>query len=312
MNTKNTLTLLLAAALTFTLRAADAPLPALTVALDDFTGEADVAAHLRNVTTLLTANLTTEPNLILVERANLTKALHEQAMGSSGIVSSDAAARIGQLTGAKIVVAGQVIKTGDTHLVIVADIVSTETGRLFAEKVEGGPDKLVALTLELSRKIARTIRDQTSQLLATPQETSAQRLNRIVNSITGTNRPSVSVKFVWWESGRKHESTTVEDEFGALLLKSGFTVVDDKSDRKADVQIEGIENANVGATRQGDLFSFFEVISLTAHERRTGKIITMDYQAESANGTGPGAARADAEVAVTDSLAERLLPLLAK
>jgi hypothetical protein len=95
-------------------------------------------------------------------------------------------------------------------------------------------------------------------------------------------------------------------------LKSGFKVVDDKSDRKADVEIQGVENANVGATRQGDLYSFFEVITLTARERRTGKFITIDYQTESANDTGPGAARADAAVAATDSLAERLLPLLAK
>ena len=41
-----------------------------------------------NVTTLVTADLTTETNLVLLERAELTKALNEQAFGVSGLVSS--------------------------------------------------------------------------------------------------------------------------------------------------------------------------------------------------------------------------------
>jgi transposase-like protein len=311
MNTKNNLILWLVAALSFSLHAADA-LPALTVALDNFTGEADAATDARNVTTLLTADLTTEANLIMVERADLLKALHEEALGSSGIVSSGAAAKIGQMTGAKIVVVGQVIKTGETHLVMVADIMSTETGRLFADKVEGGSGNLTDLTSQLSHKIAQTISDQATNLLAPAQETSAQRLARIVNSIPGTNRPSVSLKFVFWTAGKKHENATIDGEFGSILMKAGFPVVDDKSERKPDVEIEGIEPPNGGASRQGDLYSFFDVINLTARERRTGKIITVDYQADSATDTGPAAAKTDAAVIATDSLAERLLPLLAQ
>src|SRR5471032_1684984 len=145
-----------------------APPAALTVAVYDFKGDADASSYGNNVTTLVTADLTTETNLVLVERAELTKALNEQAFGISGMVSSDAAAKIGQITGARVLVAGQVIKTGKDHLIIVANIIGTETGRLFADKVEGAADNLSDLTSSLSRKIAQTISDQVTNLVLVP------------------------------------------------------------------------------------------------------------------------------------------------
>ncbi len=129
-----------------------APPPALTVAVYDFKGDGEAASYGNNVTTLVTADLTTETNLVMLERAELTKTLNEQAFGISGMVSSDAAAKIGLITGAKVLVAGQVIQTGGNHLVIVANIIGTETGRLFADKVEGTSDNLSDLASELSRK----------------------------------------------------------------------------------------------------------------------------------------------------------------
>src|SRR5258706_12729152 len=68
--------------------------PPLTVAVYDFKGDAEAASYGNNVTTLVTANLTTETNLVMLERAELTKALSEQAFGISGMVTSDAAAKI--------------------------------------------------------------------------------------------------------------------------------------------------------------------------------------------------------------------------
>ena len=65
MNFKNP-TLLLFAALAMIAHAADPPKPALTVAVYDFTGEADAASYVKKVTTLVTVNLTTETNLVLV------------------------------------------------------------------------------------------------------------------------------------------------------------------------------------------------------------------------------------------------------
>jgi TolB-like protein len=303
------LAILLFATLTMIAAAADQPQSPLTVAVYDFKAVGDIWTYGRNVTALVTANLATETNLVMLERAELDKALNEQAFGISGMVSSDAAAKIGQITGAKVLVAGQVIKTGDNHLVIVADIIGTETGRLFADKVEGAEDNLSALTSDLSHKIAQTISDQTTNLIAASQETSEEHLEQIIKSISGTNRPSVSVNILS-PNGRGH-TVTAEGEFGNILLKAGFTVVDANSDRKPDMEIIGVADTST-ATRQGSLFSGRCVIELKIQERRTGDIVAFDRQESIANDATTPTARRSAQVNAVDALAERVLPLLAK
>jgi len=301
--------LLLLAALAMMAHAADAPKSPLTVAVYDFTGEAGAASYGKNVTTLVTADLATETNLALVERVELSKALREQAFGVSGIVSADAAAQIGHLTGAKVLVAGQVMKTGDNHLVIMANIIGTETGRLFADKVEGGAENMMDLTDELSGKIARTISDQTTNLIAPAPETSAQRLARIIKSIPGANRPSVSVNILL-PAGTGH-SATAESEFGIVLLKAGFQVVDEKSDRKPDIEITGVDDISAAPSQSG-LFACRAVIELKIQERRSGNILAFDRQESAASDAARMGADAAAQVKAVDALAERVLPLLAK
>jgi TolB-like protein len=288
---------------------APAEMPRLTVAVYDFTGNADAVNYGRNVTTLVTADLTMETNLVMLERAELNKALSEQAFGVSGLVSSDAAAKIGQITGAKVLVAGQVVKSGGDHLIIVADIIGTETGRLFATKVEGTPDNLAELTSDLSRKIAQTIITQTTNLVAMAAESHEQRLEQIVNSIKGTNRPIVSVNIVW--PNRKGHSASAEGEFGIILLKAGFTVVDANSDQKPDIEITGVDDVGTGP-RHGNLFSARVVIELKVQERRSGDIIAFDRQESTATDVTRASADRSAQVNAVDALAERVLPLVAK
>ena len=286
-----------------------APQPPLTVAVYDFKGDGEAASYGNNVTTLVTAELTTETNLVMLERAELTKALNEQAFGISGMVSSDAAAKIGQITGAKVLVAGQVIKTGQDHLVIVANIIGTETGRLFADKVEGAADNLSALTSDLSRKIAQTISGQTTNLIAPTQESRAEHVERIIKSIAGTNRPSVSVTIAQYH-GEKRD-IAVEGELGVLLLKSGFPVVDENSDRKPDLEISGAGQFTAEG-HKGGLYSATFGMDIKIQERRSGTIIAFDRQESSAMADGNLAAMTAAQVKTVDDLAERVLPLLAK
>lgn len=282
----------------------------LTVAVYDFRGDAEAAGYGNNVTTLVTADLTTETNLVMLERSELSKALNEQAFGISGMVSSDAAAKIGQITGAKVLVAGQVIKTGDNHLIIVANIIGTETGRLFANKVEGAADNLSDLTSDLSRKIAQTISSQATNLVAVKQESGADRLDRIIKSLAGTNRPSVSLN-IFYSLGKGRHAETAEAEFGLILLKAGFAVVDNNSDRKPDIEITGLDATSAGS-RQGELFSYHAVIQLKIQERRTGDIIGFDRQESTATDAAKSGADKSSQVNAVDALAERVLPLLAK
>jgi len=183
--------------------AADAPKSALTVAVYDFTGDPDAASYVKNVTTLVTVNLTTETNLVLLERATLAKALQEQALGISGMVSSDAAAENRQITGAKVLVAGQVVKTGDNHLVLIADIIGTETGRLFVAKGGrcGGQIDDIDRRVEPQNR-ADHQRSSANLTAATPRNqrrtpgANHQRHHR-------HNRPSVSVSIRTWANAVK-------------------------------------------------------------------------------------------------------------
>jgi TolB-like protein len=300
------LLLLLLAQLT-SASAADATPPPLTVAVYDFT-DTGAGGFGGKVTTLVTADLTTETNIVMLERAQLSKALNEQAFGISGLVSSDAAAKIGQLTGAKVLVAGQVMKTQPTHLVIIANIIGTETGRLYAARVDGSTDQLLDLTTDLAKKIADTIRAQTTNLVTGAQETHEQWLTRLVQSIPGTNRPVVSVRINLPARGT---TATATGEFGILLEKAGFTVVDANSDQKPDIEITGVCDLSPGP-RQNGLFSFRAVIELKVQERRTGQIITFDRQESTATDAARAGANRSAQVNAVDALAERVLPLLAK
>jgi TolB-like protein len=289
-------------------RAAE-PMP-LSVAVYDFKGYDEAESSGSKVTTLVTADLTTETNMVLVERAELKQALNEQAFGASGMVSSDAAAKIGQITGAKILVTGEVMNISGNHLVIVANIIGTETGRLYADKVDGSPDKLVDLTSDLSRKIAQTINDQATNLIMVAQESSAERLERIIKSVNGTNRPTVLIN-IHAPPGNSPPSATPTGEFGNILLKAGFNVVERNSDRKPDVVITGVVDPSEGP-RHGDLFSFQAVIELKVQERRTGNIICFDRQESTATDVTRVGADRLAEVNAVDALAERILPQLAK
>lgn len=303
----------------------------LTVAVYDFTASSETqvenkttrwnaslwnAQHARereigpNITALITADLAAETNLILVERSQLNKALSEQAFGVSGMVNSDAAAKIGEITGAKVLVSGQVIKNGaDNHLVVIADIIGTETGRLFADKVEGPADDLSKLTTDLSEKISQTISSQAGNLVAATVESHDQLVERIVKSVNGTNRPSVSVNIVL-SDGKQH-SVTAEDEFGAILLKAGFAVLDANSDRKPDMEITGVVGVSA-APPHGEMFSYRAVIDLKIQERHSGNVIAFDHQEGTATDSTKASADHVCQINAVDGLAERVVPLLAK
>ena len=310
---KNKLTVLLTLALALGAVAADKPQPPLTVAVYDFS-DADRSAvnYGSKVTTLITADLTTERNLVMLERADLTKVLNEQAFNISGMVNADAAAKIGQITGVKVLVAGQVIKTGDNHLIVIANIIGTETGRLFATKVNGAADNLLALTTELSSNIAQTISLQATNLVTPPVESREVRLERIVKSITGTNRPSVSIALIGYNMlGNNWQDEIIKNEIGFILMKAGFVVVDDNSDRKPDLQIIGSVAAETGLPR-GGLLTGRATVDLKIQERRTGNIIGLDHQEATATDLGVATASKAAQTKAADDLAERILPLLAK
>jgi hypothetical protein len=303
-------TLLLVAALAVTLstRAAD-PL-VLTVAVFDFESKDEVVRDLGpKVSALLNATLSAEPQLITVERAELEKILSEQELGLSGTVSPDTAAKVGNLTGAKVLVTGRVFKV-DKETMIVAKVIGTETSRVYGELVKGTAARTISeLSEELAKKIATTL-GQKGETLVAKAETREERIEKIKKSLKTDLLPSVSVKIAEQHHGPRIIDPAAETELGLLLKECGFRLLDEKSADKPDIEITG-EAFSAFGLRKGNLISCKARVELKAR-KSNGDIVAVDRQTSVAvDITEPTAAKTALQNAAAE-IAERLLPKLAQ
>src|SRR5689334_12791762 len=139
----------------------------LSVAVFDFEAKEEAVRDLGpKLSTLINARLSVESDLILVERAELEKALGEQELGLSGTVSGETAAKVGHLTGAKVLITGKVFKA-DRELMVVAKVIGTETSRVYGELVKGPlSTPLDELASQMAGKIAAIIAAKAGTLVA--------------------------------------------------------------------------------------------------------------------------------------------------
>ena len=274
MKTIHTLTL---AALLATGTFANAAEPAvLSVAVFDFESKDENVRDLGpKVATLLNATLSAEPNLIMVERAELEKVLGEQELGLSGTVSADTAAKVGNLTGAKVLVTGRVFKV-DKEIMIVAKVIGTETSRVYGEMVKGTAAVSISdMSADLAKKIAATVTQKGETLIA-KVETREERVARIKKTLKSDKLPTVAVKIAERHFGAPVIDPAAETELGLLLQECGFKLVDDKSAEKADVEITG-EAFSAFGLRKGNLISCKARVEIKAR-KSNGDVIAVDRQ----------------------------------
>ena len=130
-----------------------------SLAVFDFDAKEEVVKDMGSkLATLINAHLSADANLLLVERAELEKALGEQELGLSGTMAPGSAAKVGHLTGAKVLITGKLFKV-DKDLIAVAKIIGTETGRVYGEmaRVPAAGKTIDDLAAELSQKISETV-----------------------------------------------------------------------------------------------------------------------------------------------------------
>jgi Curli production assembly/transport component CsgG len=290
--------------------AAAAPPDILTVAIFDFESKDEPVRDLGpQIATLLNANLSAEPRIITVERAELEKVLGEQELGLSGTISPDTAARVGHLTGAKVLVTGRVFKV-DKELVVVSKIIGTETSRVYGELVKGtSATPITDLAAGLAKKIAATITQKGDTLVAKVQ-TREERIARIKKSLPAGKLPAVSVKIPERHFGQPVIDPAAQTELALILKDCGFTLVDDQSPEKPDLEITGDAFSAFGP-RKGNLISCKARVELKA-QKRTGEILAVDRQTSVAVDITEQTAAKTALQNAAASLAERLLPKIAK
>jgi hypothetical protein len=98
-------------------------------------------------------------------------------------------------------------------------------------------------------------------------------------------------------------------ELAFILQKAGFTIVDDKSDKKPDIEITGQAFSAYGA-RKGNLISCTSRVEIKAQQRFDGKILTQDSQSSVGVDIAEQTAAKAALQNAADKLSERLLPKL--
>lgn len=295
----------LAAVMTLAARLSGAEPALLTLAVFEFdTREGGEVGQ--NVSALLNVQLSAEANLITVERAELAKVLGEQELSLSGTVSAETAAKVGHLTGAKVLVTGRIFKTGD-DTVLVAKIISTETSRVYGEMVKGrgAPTDLAA---ELGQKIAKTVTSKSDTLVA-KVESREERIKRIKEQLKEAKRPTVFVRVPERHYGALVRDPAAETELIKVLQETGFTVAE--TEAKADLVIAG-EAFSTAAGRKGNLHICKARVEIKAVSPKNSEIVAADRETSVAVDLAEETAAKAALQHAAETLAERLLPKLVK
>jgi hypothetical protein len=299
----------LAALFCLSIAAQAAPPEILTVAVFDFESKDENVRDLGpKIAALINATLSAEPQIITVERAELDKVLGEQELGLSGTVSPGTAAKVGQLTGAKVLVTGRVFKLGKETM-LVTKIISTETSRVYGEVAKGPAESSITdLASELAQKIAKVVTEKGDTLVA-KVETRNERIAKLKEGLKGAKRPSVFVKLPERHYGAPANDPAAETELMSLLKETGFTLADDES--KADVVISG-EAFSAAAGCKGNLFICKARVEVKAMAVKSGEVLAVDRETSAAGDLAEQTAGKTALQQAAGTLAARVLPKLVK
>ena len=264
-----------------------------------------------DVATLLEADLSASQNVITVEREEVNKVLSEQELGASGLVSSDTAAKIGSLTGAKVLVTGRLFAAG-SQFILVAKIISTETSRVYGvTSTLDSLNNLPQAAQDLAAKIDSVIGLRRNELIAA-QETPEQRLQRLRGLLRPTPLPTVSVKITEQDYTAETIDPAAQTEITLLLQQLGFQIIDpDKSHQTADIAISGEAFSELGAFH-GNLVSGRGRIEIKLTRGASQEVIWADRETQIAVAVGPRTAGKDALEKAADKLMDRIVPKLTR
>ncbi len=263
------------------------------------------------VTDLLSAELSSAPELMLVERDELDRILKEHELNLSGLVGADDAIKAGRLTGAKLLITGSVIDTG-TDRYLVAKVISTETSRVLGATAKGKvSDNVGDLVTKLSEQVVNVVRERGATILPAV-ESRADRLAKLKKALDGKPSLTVMVKVAERHVGAPRIDPAAETELTLWCKELGWTTIDPLTGNEgaADILITG-EGMSEFASRRGGLVSVRARVEVRVIDRKTGAILAIDRQTERVTDSTELIAGKDALQQAAATIAERLLPKVA-
>lgn len=283
----------------------------LTVAVFDFEAREELGRDFgKEVSTLVSAHLSGNPAIWTVERAELDRLLAEQALGLGGLADPATAAKVGQFTGAKVLVTGRAFRAGN-ELLLVAKVIGTETSRVYGEVAKAAKDAPVTGPAEeLAAKIAATVTAKADTLVA-KVVTRADRVTALKSALKTDRRPSVSVKIPEVHFGTPAVDPAAQTELALLFKEVGCELADDQSAKPAELEITGEAFREVGLRRAG-LVSCRARVEIKVRDRATGKVLLAERQMSVAVDVGEQIAAKRALQDAAAELAERIIPKVLK
>ncbi len=268
--------------------------PFVVAVLDFETKGKETASLGENIPLLLSAFLSMDDNLQLVERAQIEKIIEEMALGKTGIVNPQEAARIGYMTGARFLITGRVFIIGQ-QLYITSKVMSTETSKVSAPMAKGSTDgELEGIVQDLADKITTLLAEKGGDML--PKVVSERDLVlQLKKKLEGKKLPKFVVAVPERHMGRPIPDPAAETEVSYLLKACGATLISTKGLNlsnwareflketgqeiptplhKADVIIIG-EGFSEFAGSTGRLISAKARLELKAVDVKSGKILAV-------------------------------------
>ncbi len=238
-------------------------------------GVKDAAAKVGD---LLFAKLASNDALYLVDRVDLKKVLAEAELNISGAVKSGEATKVGQLTGAKLLITGSVIQV-DKKTILVAKLIGTETSRVFGVSVEGkANDDLSTLVTQLAAKLGEKITEKAPDLVA-KTGTEKDRIVALKEKMKKGTRPSLFIQIGERHVGLPRIDPAAQTEITLFAKATGFAIIDDEDGMKskADYIIKG-EGISETAARTGNLVTVKSRVEVKVVDRKTDKVIAVERQ----------------------------------
>jgi len=263
------------------------------------------------VTDILFAELSSNPDLYLVDREELNKTMAEQSLSVSGAVKPDEAVQVGQLTGAKLLITGSVLQA-DKRIYLTAKIMSTETTRVVGASVNGkATGEIGTLVRGLAREIGASIKKNAGKIVAQKVATK-DRAAALKKQLADAQLPSLMITIEERHIGQPTIDPAAETEVAFLAEAAGFEIVDAKEGVKgaADVLITG-EGFSETAGQIGSLVSVRARVEIKAVDRETGKVLSTDRQTTVVVDATEQIAGKSALQEAAAQIAERMLPKLA-
>jgi TolB-like protein len=282
-----------------------------TTAVFDFQSRGDLGTgDTSSITDILFGFLAMHPDMNLVDRTEMAKLLDEATLNLSGMVNPQQAIQVGQLTGAQIIVTGNIF-VYDEKTMVTAKIIGTETSRVLAASVRGekGED-LVALLEKLGAQIGNVIAERGHELVAAKVSRESE-VAALRKALGKGKKPTVRVDIDERHIGRNTIDPAAETEMIFYLIGAGFTVLDASSlaGKGADVLITG-EGISEFALRRQDIVSVKARLEIKAIDNDTGEIIAVDRQVKVEVDVTENIAAKRALQSASASIAKRLLPRL--